>query len=406
MRVWLIKLGEPLPIDPGGRLLRYGILARLLSEQGHEVVNWSTTFDHYKKIFRRPCDTTIQINERYWLVLQHSIAYRRNVSMRRLINHWEIAQKFRSQARRLPRPDVIVCSIPTVEQALAALDYGQAEKVPVIIDCRDWWPDVFLTVVPRWARPLARFLLTPSFRAVQVACRRATAICGITPPYVEWGLRNGHRPRTDLDRDFPLAYSEQRPPDEAIAKAEKFWDGLGVPARPRELTVCFFGMMGRQTELDTAIAAVRSLPVKLILCGTGENLQRYQEAARGCPNILFPGYVGAAEIWTLMRRSSLGLAPYYNTLEFMTSYPTKVIEYLSAGLPVVTSLRGITGELLVGRECGLMYDCVEQLTKQLKRVNRLEVMSKNATRLFQERFVAEKVYSEMIDYLSQIAQRR
>jgi hypothetical protein len=50
MRVWLITVGEPLPLDgPGERMLRTGILAAFLAARGHEVVWWSSSFDHVRK---------------------------------------------------------------------------------------------------------------------------------------------------------------------------------------------------------------------------------------------------------------------------------------------------------------------------------------------------------------------
>ena len=42
MHVWLIHLGELLPIDGNPRLFRYGVLGEMLSESGHRVTRWST----------------------------------------------------------------------------------------------------------------------------------------------------------------------------------------------------------------------------------------------------------------------------------------------------------------------------------------------------------------------------
>ncbi|GAI08595.1 unnamed protein product, partial [marine sediment metagenome] len=51
MRIWLITIGEPLPSDNNNdRLYRTGILAKLLIQRGHEVVWWTSTFDHVRKI--------------------------------------------------------------------------------------------------------------------------------------------------------------------------------------------------------------------------------------------------------------------------------------------------------------------------------------------------------------------
>ena len=86
------------------------------------------------------------------------------------------------------------------------------------------------------------------------------------------------------------------------------------------------------------------------------------------------------------------------------------IEYLSAGLPVISCpQKGELYNLLKERNCGLSYkhsdaDGLFQLLDQLNR-NRAAIieMSVNATALFKERFTAEKVYSEMACYIEKIA---
>ena len=57
--------------------------------------------------------------------------------------------------------------------------------------------------------------------------------------------------------------------------------------------------------------------------------------------MLFPGWVNKPEIWILMRIAQVGLAPYRSTEDFIISIPNKAIEYMSAGLPVISSLKMI-----------------------------------------------------------------
>ena len=51
MKIWLVQIGEPLPIDEKGkeRLFRTGILAKMMAEQGHKVTWWATDYSHQKK---------------------------------------------------------------------------------------------------------------------------------------------------------------------------------------------------------------------------------------------------------------------------------------------------------------------------------------------------------------------
>jgi glycosyltransferase involved in cell wall biosynthesis len=412
MHIWLVTVGEPLPVDPGHpRLLRTGIFAAILRELGHEVTWWSSTFDHAAKQNR--ADRTVEqaLPDGTRLVLLYGPGYSRNVSLARIRDHRAVSREFERRVRCEPAPDIILCSFPTIELSEAATRYGIAHGVPVVLDIRDYWPDIFLEVAPAIARPFARLALATLFSATRRACRQATAINGITPKFVEWGLRYAGRPPGPFDRDFPHGYKAEPPSAQAVAEADRMWEGHGISKAV--FVACFFGAIGRQFELDTVIRAARRLhdagtPVRFVLCGDGDRLAHYREAAGDLPNVLLPGWVDHAAIWSLMRRASAGLAPYICERSFTESIPNKAIEYLSAGLPVVSSLPGVLQALLSGYNCGLTYGngddaALAGALVSLRDSAELRAqLSKNAYSVFQSRFVAENVYRSFAEHLQTI----
>lgn len=417
VRVWLIKSGEPLAIDPGmTRLHRMGTLANLLAERGHEVVLWTSTFDHYHKRQRAENDTHVTLSNGVQLYLLRGCGYRRNVSVARVREHRMVAKRFMQHAEREELPDIILCAFPTLESSVAATAFGKANGVPVVVDIRDLWPDLFLDLVPRWSRPIARLLLTPMWQQARRACRDATAISGTSRQFVEWGLRLAQRERTELDRDFPFGYFSAPPSPDHMSDAQRFWAEHGVHADDSEFTICFFGALGRQFELDAVVRAARLLKqrganVRFILCGAGENLERLRALAADLPSVQLPGWVSAPQIWALMRMSDAGLAPYLDKAGFSANFPNKTIEYLSAGLPVVSSLRGEFHDFLQKARCGVTYDAQDAvaLADTLEALaadpERVRAMSQAGAAIFEERFVAERVYTSMIDYLEHVASR-
>jgi len=414
MRVWLVTIGEPLPTDGAGdRLHRTGLFAETLAAAGHDVTWWTSTFDHARKRHRADEDRTVPLADNYRIRMMRSRGYGRNVSLGRVLDHRGLARKFARLAPSAPQPEIVVAAMPTPGLSLASAEYGRARGVPVVLDMRDMWPDIFVRVAPAFARPLAGLALGPMKRTLSAACARATAIIGITRPFVEWGLRYAGRPGGDLDRDFPLGYSQRAPSDEAIRQARQFWAGLGLPGAEPGCIACFFGYMGRQFELETVIDAARILHGRgerftFVLCGTGDNLPALKNRAKGLDSVIFPGWVGYSQIWTLMRMASVGLAPYLPNEDFAASIPNKAIEYFSAGLPVVSSLQGVLQNLLAETHAGVTYENArpEDLASALHSLrddpNRLHQMSANARALFEERFVAEKVYGEMTGYLENV----
>jgi glycosyltransferase involved in cell wall biosynthesis len=214
-----------------------------------------------------------------------------------------------------------------------------------------------------------------------------------------------------------MAYSATQPTADALVAANDYWAKHGLSADGGEFVACFFGHIGHQFDLETVIEAARRLrergrAVRFVLCGTGSRLDEYQAQARGLDNVLFPGWIGAAEIWALMRLSAVGLAPYRDVGHFTRNLPNKPAEYFSAGLPVISSLNdGVLRDLLDRHECGLVYQngapetLVDVLATLSDHPERRVHMSANAQALYRQSFVAETVYGEMIDFLQSVAQR-
>jgi glycosyltransferase involved in cell wall biosynthesis len=412
MRVWLITIGEPLPTDgPQARLLRTGMLASALAEAGHDVVWWSSTFDHTHKRYRFHAETDLSVG--YTLHLLHAVAYTQNVSVHRILHHRNVARAWSRWASRLPKPDVIVCALPPLELCEVAVRYGRQRDVPVVLDIRDLWPDVFLDLAPAWMRGLMRFALTPLFAQARRVCAGATAWIGVTPAYVQWAATCAGRPPSMLDGDFPIGYAQTMPPPHEKEAAEDFWRARGVD--PTTFIVCFFGTLGRQFDLETVIAAARKLqgkgrPFRFVLCGHGDHAARYQRLASDCENVLFPGWMNATQIWTLMRISAAGLAPYVSCANFKANIPNKPAEYFSARLPVLSGIRGALADLLEAHQCGITYDSADDLVYALIRLHDdpalRRTLSDNAARLYQARFAAEAINAGMIHHLARVCATR
>jgi glycosyltransferase involved in cell wall biosynthesis len=394
--------------------MRAGIISEVLVSRSHEVVWWTSTFDHAQKRHFFDSDNDYQALEGLRIRSMHSIGYREHVSLKRIIDHYELGKKFSRMARTEDKPDLIFCALPTLDFAVAAVRYGRKNKVPVVIDVRDLWPDFFLYTIPKWSRIAGKLALYPYFQMAKEACKGAIAITGVTPAFVEWGLKKAGRSQGSWDKDFPLAYKRATAGKEKLENGYKFWEGHGI--KPGcGFIVAYFGLMGVSFDLEpvirAAIIASELAPsVKFVLCGDGDRLEKYRKMAGGLDNVRLPGWVGAGEIQALMEMSSIGLSPLPYRPDFLVNINNKTIEYLSGGLPVLSSpTYGMVYEMLRDNECGLSYDqrapsslalAVEGLSRNPERVRR---MSENAKRLYEEKFVAEKVYSEMATHLEMIA---
>lgn len=391
-----------------------GVIARTLRARGHDITWWVSTFDHPYKRHRFEQDTTIEVEPGYRLKLLHGAGYRTNVSFRRMIDHWQIAQRFRVHAAGEPKPDLIFTTIPTVELAAASSAIGVDRQVPVILDVRDLWPDVLLDALPDSLRSLGRVPLAPLTYQVRKALRTATGVTAVSPSYLRWGLNHAGRAAGPNDRVIPLGYPE--PPDgrPSPAEADALLRAMGVDQAKR--LIWFIGMFGHYYDLTTVIQCARMLQnqgrhdLQFVFSGSGHRDAEWREAAKALDNVVFTGWVTATQISALQQAAWAGLAAYVP--DAPQSLPNKLFEYMAGGLPVLSSLGEDARDLLTRHDCGITYEAsdpadlaraIEQLLVDEGHHARMATNSRDA---FDQHYSATHVYTELAEFLEGIAEKK
>lgn len=108
----------------------------------------------------------------------------------------------------------------------------------------------------------------------------------------------------------------------------------------------YLGTLDRNRELsvlvDATLAVVRVVPdFRLLVIGEADEpsdvgaLQAYAQAVGAAPWICFTGRLPAVKALALARRACMGLSPVPRNALTEVGSPTKAVEYLACGLPVV-----------------------------------------------------------------------
>lgn len=410
MHVWLVKDMEPIPVDLGDRrMLRTAMLAKALTERGHEVSWITSTFDHYAKEHRAQRDETRVISPRYRIEILRSPGYRRNKSPLRIWHNRCFARAFLDFANRShTRPDVIVTDTPTTETAEAAVLVARRWNVPALLSVRDLWPDFFGNFVPPAFKPLVKLASRSFDRQVTYACRNATAIVGISPAYLEWGLAKGARKMSELDAVVPLGYAPVQTSDADRDAARARLRGLGVDFDKR--LVSFAGSWGATYDLGLALEAAARLQglddVQFVLAGDGDERRRLSMRIGSLPNVVAPGWLTATQVAALLDASVIGLMPYREAAP--QSLPNKIFEYMAYGLFQVSTLRGEAADLLRDLDAGLTIGERDAQTLSVAITRSLERAQRPGERerirnAFLARFSADTVYSQMSELIENLA---
>ena len=123
-----------------------------------------------------------------------------------------------------------------------------------------------------------------------------------------------------------------------------------------------FGVM----NLVNAFSQIESPDYRLMICGIGDSEKAIREAAEKDSRISFLGQLPRSEVLEWQKQATVLVNPRQNNEEFTKySFPSKTMEYLSSGIPVVAyKLDGIPDEY----DAYIQYvedDSIESLKKKL-----------------------------------------
>jgi glycosyltransferase involved in cell wall biosynthesis len=149
--------------------------------------------------------------------------------------------------------------------------------------------------------------------------------------------------------------------------------------------------------------------VVFVLCGDGEKRSEYMRLAKSDPHIILPGRIGQAEIYWLLHNCKIGLNPTPDRSDYHASLNNKTFEYLSGGLPILSSpTEGVLFDLLRKNNCGDSYhtgqhvELANLIGHYYENPSLLDLMAKQAKQLFQKKFRADRIYNELVIHLEQI----
>jgi glycosyltransferase involved in cell wall biosynthesis len=401
MNIWIVVINEPIWIDSiNERLHRCGLLADVCVSRDHEVSFFTSSFAHHKKKNRVDITTIQKLQSGINLHLLFSGSYSTNLSLQRLKHHYRCGKEFIKHSKTLDKPDVIFCAYPDIFLSNEVINYGLKNNIPVVIDIRDLWPDIFLH---QNAIFIKKILFKPLVVILDFFTKKifqnATALTGITPSFLNWAQEKVKRKSRKNDCFFPLAYPMKEKKSDIV-----FWEKL-LAERISSKIVCFFGNLGQQFDFqDIFKFSNQHNEYTFVICGSGDRLSEYRKKYAS-ERVIFPGWIDHEKILGLMQLSKAAIAPYKNSFDFQMSIPNKIVEYIYGGVPIVTSLDGDVKNLIEKKSLGFYYKQGDLL--ELK--NALEACSDNiegiklkAKKVCKELFDFDKTYNELAKKLESL----
>ncbi len=418
MKVWLVEISDFLPkLDAGNRLYRCGMLANALTEAGHEILWWSSTFNHQLRRQRYQVSTTIEIGNNFIIRMLHGPGYGRSISPNRFFHNHVVASQFKRETAKLRSaqfPDLIYACLPTLEVCEKAVVFGVKHKIPVIVDVRDRWPSIFVDPFPKLLHPMIKLFLSTEFSRAKRIAKLATALTAVSPTNLVWALALADRQTSDNDKWFPLGY-----PANSVADYSQ-WERDEIRRKFRlkknRLTITFVGTLSLTCNFKTVITAATELSrtlddqVQFIFVGSGAQASFLYKKSLELQNVYVTGWCEKADVDAILSVSDIALNPY--TSKAPQTLPNKPFEYMAAGLPILSSLQGEFEEILQSESIGLQFnaddpnDLKDKILWCLRNRDELKLMGRRAKDLLRREYDAEKVYRNFANHLCSIVETR
>lgn len=358
----ILYISQYFPPEMGAPAARASELARHWDEAGHEVSILTGFPNHPTGVVPeewRPRLRRLMFNEkvngisvyRTWL---WPLPNRKAHERMRNYSSFCISAALRGMA--LPRPDVVIASSPQLLVGLSGWWVSFAREVPFVFEVRDLWPESLAAVGVSGEDSLLHQGLE---KVAGFLYEKANLVVVVTPAFKDHLVRRW------------------RVPEEKIAVVENGVEtDLFAPAPPsvhqtlrRQLNaqskfvVCYIGTMGNAHGLVTLIDAAAKLQyqdpdVLFLLIGEGAEKEKVKSLAqaRGLSNVHFLDQQPREKIPAFISAADACLVLLKKTDVFKTVIPTKMLEFMSCGRPVILGVDGQARQIVEQAGAGIAIE--------------------------------------------------
>lgn len=410
MKVWILQTGEPLHIDSAGlRPMRAMNLSNALVAKGHQVVLWSSDFDHFSKTHRTGKTSTFQYSENLEIKLISSRGYKSHIGLSRLFDHAQLAFNLKKELKNQTPPDVAFIGYPPIETAWIMTNWLSKRKTPSIVDVKDAWPEIYVQSLGPKLKNLALALLWPYTFMMKSIFRKSLGINSVTEDFLSWSLSKIPRSKSSFDQVTYLTSAEKNFSEGDLTQASSFWDSCGVVNDDIQ-NIFFLGTINNVYDFNQVIYAARNSKFRYIIAGDGPNRDLILSAKDLPNNLILPGWINEVQAYVLASRSKAAIAPIRNRNDFAMNITNKFFDAMRFGIPMVTSIKGIAAKIIDENKVGIAYEAVSENSLFLA-INALmdnkamqSEFSLNARKLYELEFSHEKNYQKLVQHLEKISE--
>ena len=409
----ILYVSQYFPPEMGAPAARVAELSRHWAKVGHAVTVLTGFPNHptgvvpeeYRRKFRRlvmreSIDGTDVV--RSWL-----LPFPNGKAYERMLNYSSFCVSAATTGMFIARPDVLIATSPQLLVGIAGWWLSRIKRVPFVFEVRDLWPESLAavgvggsgSVLNRALGAVAGFLY-----------KRADHIVVVAPAFVDQLVKNWGVPRDKISVVENGVETELFAPLDSREVRRK----LGIENR---FVVLYAGTMGLAHGLDTVLDAASQLQATFpealfFMIGEGADKERVMRLAeqRRLSNIRWIGQQPRENMPQLISAADVCLVLLKKTELFKTVIPTKLLEFMSCGRPVILGVDGQAREILEQANAGLFVEPensgdLSQTIEQLASNTALRAaFGQNGRRYIVERFSRHQTASTYVRVLEKLVE--
>ncbi len=384
-------------------------LTQYLAEHGHDVtvVSGETgymernmpTLPWYRRIVRQECIGQVKVVRTY----TYSELHRSYLG--RLLSFISFSLSCPLGLLTIDKPDVVLASSPPIFPMFPAWLICKFRRIPFVIEVRDLWPasavqmgilknKQLIDIMP-W---MEKLLYNQSRKIVSLTEGILNDICARVWPESKVELVTCG---VDFDRLYPDA------PGAAVIRQRHGWQDKKI--------IMYFGALGEANNIPVIIRTAQRLrnrkDILFVLVGDGmkRNFTELQISEHDLENVLVLAPVPKDDARLFINAADLCLVTLRDIPLFDGAIPTKLIDYMACGKPVLCGIRGEAQCIVDEARAGISFepDDDEQLGKLIVDLlndgKQTASMGAGGLAYVQSRFSAAKMRQQMEAVLLEVA---
>lgn len=394
MKILMVANYVSFPSENGN--CRFMYLLDLIDYKNNQVELITTSFYHNTKSKR---SLNMQ-NQLYKTTLIEEPGYKKNISLKRFYSHHVLSKNLKRYLNNLTyKPDVIYCSVPSLDVAKETVRFAKRNNIRIIIDIQDLWPESFKMI---FSVPIiSDIVFFPMLKEENYIYSNADEIVAVSDTYVNRAL--------SVNKNCDKGLCAYLGTD--LESFDKYKEKYRIAYNDDVIRIVYIGTLGTSYDIKSVMDAMKLLNdrginnIKLVVIGDGPLEEEFKTYAhKQSITCEFLGRIEYKKMVGLLCSCDIAVNPIVG--KSVASIINKVGDYAAAGIPVINTqnsdeYRKLLEEYKAGVNC--KNADVEDIANKLEilindRVLRIRLGEGNR-KLAIEKFNREATYKKIVSLI-------